>query len=60
MGLGIVFETHSWSEDKERGVVRDWLPGWLSSRGRALAASSVLAGGTRTSARCSPPTCDGP
>ena len=38
MPTGIVFETHSWSEDNDRGVATGWLPGRLSSRGRALAA----------------------
>jgi alpha-ribazole phosphatase/probable phosphoglycerate mutase len=33
----LVFETHSWSEDNERGVATGWLPGRLSERGRALA-----------------------
>jgi hypothetical protein len=27
MSTGIVFETHSWSEDNERGVF-DWRAGW--------------------------------
>jgi alpha-ribazole phosphatase/probable phosphoglycerate mutase len=34
----IVFETHSWSTDNDRGVATGWLPGRLSERGRALAA----------------------
>ena len=34
----IVFETHSWSEDNDRGVATGWLPGRLSERGRILAA----------------------
>ena len=34
----IVFETHSTSEDNERGVATGWLPGKLSSRGRHEAA----------------------
>ncbi|MDQ2879898.1 MAG: hypothetical protein M3Y48_01215 [Actinomycetota bacterium] len=33
----IVFETHSWSEDNDRGVATGWLPGRLSERGRELA-----------------------
>jgi broad specificity phosphatase PhoE len=33
----IVFETHSFSEDNERGVATGWLPGLLSARGRAAA-----------------------
>jgi len=35
--LQIVFETHSISEDNERGIATGWLPGRLSPRGRALA-----------------------
>ncbi|SIN29077.1 histidine phosphatase family protein [Micromonospora cremea] len=38
MPTEIVFETHSWSEDNDRGLATGWLPGQLSSRGRALAA----------------------
>jgi 2,3-bisphosphoglycerate-dependent phosphoglycerate mutase len=34
----IVFETHSWSEDNDRGVATGWLPGKLSARGRQLAS----------------------
>jgi broad specificity phosphatase PhoE len=34
----IVFETHSWSEDNDRGVATGWLHGRLSERGRHLAA----------------------
>lgn len=37
MPISIVFETHSWSEDNERGVATGWLPGRLSQRGRQLA-----------------------
>jgi broad specificity phosphatase PhoE len=33
----LVFETHSWSEDNERGLATGWLPGRLSERGRAEA-----------------------
>jgi broad specificity phosphatase PhoE len=33
----LVFETHSLSEDNDRGVATGWLPGRLSERGRALA-----------------------
>ena len=33
----LVFETHSWSEDNDRGIATGWLPGRLSERGRALA-----------------------
>jgi alpha-ribazole phosphatase/probable phosphoglycerate mutase len=36
--MEIVFETHSISEDNERGIATGWLPGRLSERGRALAA----------------------
>lgn len=47
MGLRIVFETHSWSVDNERGLVSGWLPGRLTERGRALAAPvAELAGDT--------------
>ncbi len=35
--LRLTFETHSWSEDNDRGIATGWLPGRLSSRGRALA-----------------------
>jgi alpha-ribazole phosphatase/probable phosphoglycerate mutase len=38
MAVQIVFETHSWSEDNERGLATGWLPGKLSPRGRLLAA----------------------
>ncbi len=38
MPVEIVFETHSWSTDNDRGVATGWLPGELSERGRALAA----------------------
>jgi broad specificity phosphatase PhoE len=37
MPVDIVFETHSISEDNERGVATGWLPGRLSARGRSLA-----------------------
>jgi broad specificity phosphatase PhoE len=33
----LVFETHSLSEDNDRGIATGWLPGRLSARGRALA-----------------------
>jgi 2,3-bisphosphoglycerate-dependent phosphoglycerate mutase len=36
--IEIVFETHSWSTDNDRGVATGWLPGELSDRGRELAA----------------------
>ena len=35
MTIDIVFETHQWSEDNERGMATGWLPGTLSERGRA-------------------------
>jgi 2,3-bisphosphoglycerate-dependent phosphoglycerate mutase len=35
MAIDIVFETHQWSEDNERGIASGWLPGKLSMRGRA-------------------------
>jgi 2,3-bisphosphoglycerate-dependent phosphoglycerate mutase len=38
MSTEIVFETHSWSEDNDRGIATGWLPGRLSERGRELAA----------------------
>jgi 2,3-bisphosphoglycerate-dependent phosphoglycerate mutase len=38
MAVEIVFETHSWSTDNDRGIATGWLPGALSDRGRALAA----------------------
>lgn len=34
MPIEIVFETHSLSEDNERGIATGWLPGRLSARGR--------------------------
>jgi broad specificity phosphatase PhoE len=34
----VVFETHSWSEDNERGIASGWRNGSLSLRGRLLAA----------------------
>ncbi len=37
MTIEVVFETHSITEDNERGVATGWLPGRLSARGRALA-----------------------
>lgn len=37
MTVEVVFETHSWSEDNDRGIATGWLPGRLSERGRALA-----------------------
>jgi 2,3-bisphosphoglycerate-dependent phosphoglycerate mutase len=37
VGITIVYETHSISEDNERGVATGWLPGRLSDRGRVLA-----------------------
>jgi len=37
VGVTIVYETHSISEDNERGVATGWLPGRLSDRGRVLA-----------------------
>lgn len=37
MPVQIVFETHSWSEDNDRGLATGWLPGRLSDRGRVLA-----------------------
>jgi broad specificity phosphatase PhoE len=37
MPIEIVFETHSWSTDNDRGMATGWLPGALSERGEALA-----------------------
>jgi 2,3-bisphosphoglycerate-dependent phosphoglycerate mutase len=37
VATSIVFETHSWSEDNDRGLATGWLPGRLSERGRELA-----------------------
>jgi 2,3-bisphosphoglycerate-dependent phosphoglycerate mutase len=37
MGIEIVFETHSVTEDNEAGRATGWLPGRLSARGRELA-----------------------
>lgn len=36
--MRLTFETHSWSEDNDRGVATGWLPGRLSAKGRVLAA----------------------
>ncbi|WP_430788707.1 histidine phosphatase family protein [Actinoplanes sp. G11-F43] len=38
MSTVIVFETHSWSADNDRGIATGWLPGQLSEKGRRLAA----------------------
>jgi 2,3-bisphosphoglycerate-dependent phosphoglycerate mutase len=38
MSIEIVFETHSLSEDNERGIATGWLPGRLSALGRDYAA----------------------
>lgn len=35
--IEIVFETHSWSEDNDRGVATGWNHGRLSAKGRELA-----------------------
>lgn len=37
MGIHIVFETHSISEDNERGIATGWHHGMLSQEGRRLA-----------------------
>ncbi|WP_067179416.1 histidine phosphatase family protein [Microtetraspora niveoalba] len=37
MPVEVVFETHSVSQDNERGLATGWLPGSLSERGRRLA-----------------------
>ena len=39
MSIEIVFETHSLSEDNERGIATGWFPGRLSARGRDKAAA---------------------
>lgn len=36
-GIEVVFETHSTTEDNEQGYATGWLPGRLSSQGRAQA-----------------------
>ncbi|NED94375.1 histidine phosphatase family protein [Phytoactinopolyspora alkaliphila] len=38
MPVELVYETHSISEDNEKGIATGWLPGKLSARGRHLAA----------------------
>ena len=38
MAIQIVFETHSFTEDNERGIATGWLPGRLSEKGRAAAS----------------------
>ncbi|MCP4963469.1 MAG: histidine phosphatase family protein [Actinomycetia bacterium] len=38
MAVTVVFETHSWSEDNDRGIASGWNHGRLSARGRELAA----------------------
>ena len=37
MAIELIFETHSITEDNERGRATGWLPGRLSARGRTLA-----------------------
>ncbi|WP_205325567.1 histidine phosphatase family protein [Glycomyces sp. YM15] len=37
MSIEVVYETHSITEDNERGLATGWLPGRLSQRGRELA-----------------------
>jgi len=37
MAIQIVFETHSITEDNERGIATGWHPGRLSDKGRLLA-----------------------
>jgi alpha-ribazole phosphatase/probable phosphoglycerate mutase len=36
--VGVVFETHSTTENNETGIMTGWLPGRLSAAGRAQAA----------------------
>ncbi len=38
MGIQIIFETHSISEDNEQGIATGWRDGRLSERGRMLAS----------------------
>jgi 2,3-bisphosphoglycerate-dependent phosphoglycerate mutase len=38
VAIEIVYETHSLTEDNERGIATGWRPGRLSARGRELAA----------------------
>jgi broad specificity phosphatase PhoE len=42
VSVEIVFETHSWSVDNDRGHATGWLPGELSARGRLLAGELGL------------------
>jgi alpha-ribazole phosphatase/probable phosphoglycerate mutase len=37
MSVELIFETHSLTEDNERGIATGWLPGALSARGRQFA-----------------------
>ena len=38
VAIEMVYETHSVTEDNERGIATGWRPGRLSARGRELAA----------------------
>jgi broad specificity phosphatase PhoE len=38
LAIELIFETHSLTEDNEKGIASGWLPGRLSRKGRALAA----------------------
>jgi alpha-ribazole phosphatase/probable phosphoglycerate mutase len=38
MTVAIIYETHSLTEDNERGIATGWLPGRLSEQGRRFAA----------------------
>ena len=38
VAVDVIYETHSITEDNERGIATGWLEGRLSERGRALAA----------------------
>ena len=65
MAIELVFETHSTTEDNERGRATGWLPGWLSQQGTVqarqlgtpaqlrLRSSCVLSAGLRAAARSS-------
>lgn len=39
MSVDVIYETHSISEDNERGIATGWLDGHLSERGRRLAVA---------------------
>jgi hypothetical protein len=45
VGIELVFETHSTTEDNEQGRATGWLPGRLSDRGRLQATPGAVAAG---------------